>query len=178
MELTDDEAKNRLNREDNLVNMLVQHRTMHENQGRKPGDVAIPKELKTLIGLVSDESTQKDVAESHGVSQMTVSNIKNGKVSERKADQKLVDIAEERRKTSADKALDNLMDLLGHVKDKIPNTTKLRDITAAAKDMASVHEKISGRNGQNGDVKVLIYAPRLASEHDFETVAVDAQIID
>jgi hypothetical protein len=70
------------------------------------------------------------------------------------------------------------MDLLGNVKDKIPTTTKLRDITAAAKDMASVHEKISGRNGNGQDVKVLIYAPRLASERDYGVIEVEAQIID
>jgi len=178
MELTDEEAENRLNREDNLVNMLVQHRTMHENQGRKPGDVAIPKELKALIALTADESTQKEIAEEFGVSQMTVSNIKNGKASEGRSDEKLIDIAEQRRKTSSEKALDNLMDLLGRVPEAAKTATKLRDISAAAKDMAAVHEKVSGRHGSGQDVKVLIYAPRLASERDYGVIEVEAQIID
>jgi hypothetical protein len=178
MELTEEEAKERLEREDNLVNTLIAHRTMHDGQGKKPGDVAIPKEIKALIALTSDGQSQAEVGEAFNVSGREVGLIKSGRVSPRKSDPELVDIREKKKETASEQALANLLELLTAVPAHVKTATKLRDVASAAKDMATVHEKLTGSKQNGQGVNVLIYAPRVSQESRYATVEVEATIID
>jgi Ca2+-binding EF-hand superfamily protein len=179
MELTDEEAKARLEREDNLVNLLIEHRTKHDGKGRREGDNNIPKELRTLMALTVGESkSQREVAQLFGVSDASVSNVSNGKISHDRSDKALTDIKVKREEKASEKALDNLFELLDATKSRITASTKLREIASAAKDMATVHEKLSGHRREGNQANILIYAPRLVKEENFEVIEVEAQVVE
>jgi hypothetical protein len=169
MELNDSQVEERLNDERNLVNILRRRRT-----GRSDGRCIaprIPDEIKTLVALNAEDGT-RDKARAFGISHIAVSDIERGLNSRGEAmDLEFNELRKKRQETIKTKAEENLLEIIQAVQPRIKEEKKLKNLTSAAKDLASVAEKLSEKRlGSNASV--VVYAPQISQENRYESIEV------
>jgi predicted transcriptional regulator len=190
MILSDEEVFERLNSNSN-VSVLK----MRQGAGRTSGANGLEVESKTLIAsLVSAGSgeSQASVAETFNVSPSAVSKMSRGlKTDNESLDSGLsgrlkeinrVAGINEKVEKAHEGAIDVLSNVLDSLRSKIPEVTKARELSKIASDMSRVASSFSsggglfgglgGINGNGNKVQVIVHAPSMKHEDDFETIVV------
>lgn len=135
---------------------------------RKPEGVPnIPNEVKTIIGVLGELDSQKDVAEVFQVSKDTVGNLTNNnhansEVSERKYN------TISKIKENVEKKIESCVQFIEILKET-PN----KELLATAESLSRIHRNISPATQphENGGVQFIFYAPeRQNSIKDYEVI--------
>lgn len=173
MIMSDEEVEARINSPSNLVNVI--HR---KNHGRTPGATQIPESIRDLISITANrsEESHKDIADTFGVGNKTISRSARGLVGERldRSLQKVGQIARENREESAhEAALDVLMTSLKQLQPKLLDPDlKAKDLSAIAANMSKVsnNTKITEDAKTINNTQVILFAParRDLSKYEFQ----------
>ena len=177
MILTDEEVEDRLASKDNLVNRLAVLRI--DPGGRRPGNTNIPPLVKELIVSIDTEETDKEVAESFGISQVSVSAMKRGLTgggNNASFDPKLAEAGKKNKKidTAHDAALDCLVDSLNLLKPKLKEVVKPKDLSKIVSDMSKTvsNLKKNDEDAEKGRIQVVVFAPTQKTETHYNTIDV------
>ena len=185
---TVEESNDRLNAEDNLC-LGVDVKPLHTG-GRKNGDKNLSPMMRTLIGAAAViDGDNKKTAKTFGVSDRQVANLKLGRTSHSEtidpvAKSNVVEVVEaaqiDTRAQVRDKASSRLASLFdGPISEENLATLKPREAISAAKDLATVIDRVSPREAHHGNqVQFVVFAPRQKEEKEYETVEIDAREVD
>lgn len=169
--LTEAELKERLEHPNNVANIIVNHKKIH-NGGRRDGDKNIEPKKRELAGFLAHFDTAKNIGEALDISPIQVHMLKHGKVSHDRPNGELKEAIEERLGIVRDKALDKLLSTIDVIQEEKISKLKVTSQTRVAKDLASVIEKTSKKNEGAVPVQFNIYAPQIREEKHFDVVEV------
>ena len=155
-------AEERLSHPNNLCNKLVEFRPLNGG-GKSVGDVNIPPSLRTLIASAAQIAPVKEVAKAFDVSPSHVHNLVKKETAEGRVESKVDRIR--------DKALDSLASLFdGVITAENLGGLKTREGISAAKDLASVVERIAPKTSGGNNVQFVVFSPRIRSEEEYEAI--------
>ena len=190
--LSDEEIDERVESENNLVN-LVEYHAIKNN---RKDSVNTPPEIKKVIAILGNEEdsgTQSSLARSFNVSDTVVSHAVNGKRDDGSIDNDLKDVIAEtkakvegKRLDAEKEAVDKLFNAIGLI-DIDQTSTKAdlkraKSVTTIAKDLATIANQVSkrgdGKFGNEDDEKkprIVFYVPEMAKLNDYEVV--DGEVV-
>lgn len=178
MYITKEELDRRLNKTE--LNVIERSRKERGTEKR------LSHEDRVVIGILSGEDTQKNIAELVGVSPNTVSlvsrNITSPSVGvdkDLKEDvaSKIEQIGKdklERNKVIEDQLITNLAAALGHVANNIGNTDAV-DASRIASDMSRILERVSpdpDKDRRGNRTAIIINVPSMKEEKSYQTIDV------
>lgn len=179
MILSDDEALARLGHGDNLANWKSVEVQRVPHAGRTTDSKAIPLEIRALIGGLARQGsdTNKEIAETFGVSAQTVSDASRGLVGNRR-DEALEEKLKESDKTANEKvetahaaALDLMMESLIQMKPLLKEGAKLRDLSKTAADMAKIAGALKpAKEDDAPKVQVVLMSVNQRKESEYEVI--------
>lgn len=180
--MTDDQVMERVGSDKNLLNKLGKgNRTNHNEAGRHRLEGNLTPFMREIIASAATLDTAKNVAQTFGVSEAHAHNLKNGYITRSNGkNQELLAKKKAVLTQIHDKAADLVLDALGLVTpEKLKTIEKVKDITAVAKDLATVIEKTTPDKKDNGPgMSVHIYSPGQVDLNHFETIDVEAMEIE
>lgn len=170
MIINEEEALSRVNSPDNLTNKLkdIKSNIIVERLPQSDGPRNIPPKVQQIIGVTSALTSSRDAAAAFGVSHPMANNYANGETKATK------NVVAERVATAHENALDAMLSSIALVKDRLADPDlkiKPTDLSKIAADMGRVIEKTSPKEGTGTRVQVLVYAPRMKSESEFEEIS-------
>jgi hypothetical protein len=178
------ESDERISRDDNLAT-TVEIRKLHEG-GRKNGDTNLTPLMRTLIGAAAEvDQNNAKTAKTFDVSDRAVANYRKGRTSHstavvpaaRAEVEEVVETAKDQKqdiKSKATSRLDSLFD--GPISQENLATLKPREAISAAKDLATVIDRVSVRQpGDDKRVQVVIFSPRQREEKEYEVIDVSSR---
>lgn len=138
-------------------------------EGRPKETNELTRELAALDHVMGN-GTQAEIAKVHGISQEAISSYSNGRVGAR-VDDDLKARVNQVRYDIADLATSKIMTTLELF---APHSLEQKELPGAAMKMASVLEKISGKNKDEGNQQVHLhfYAPTQKKEHEYKIIEV------
>lgn len=170
MFLTERQAQERLSSEKNLANRFSSS-TVHEVVIKSPGKnrVNLTTEERTEIAIRTRTGEKNvDLAKEKNLSQLTISNIKTGKVQGVDED-KVNDVVNEVR----DKALERLMHSLGLLTNDKLSGCSAKDLSVIASNMGRVFEKTAQQKFEDkSHINLIIYSPELKQETSFPVIEI------
>lgn len=186
MILSDEEAFERLNSGDNIINLVDVNKsagslkvvdTNDSNVGKR--GPAVPDLIRRLIAQTANGSdeTQAEIANVFGVGIPTVSNSARGLIHNR-LDTGLQEIGlktrEEKTELAHNEALDSLVLSLGLVKDTIGEVTSAKEAAKLAVDMSRIVVNLRDKDNDGPKIKTLVIVsmPQQKKESQFETIDV------
>jgi len=160
-------------------------RVITRNRKERGEENRLSNEERTIVGILSELDTQKDVAEMMGVSQTTVSNNSRGLVSVPAGVNKELkegiekgkeDILNERKETEKkiqEQLVANLAAALGHVGNNV-TSTKATEASKIAVDMARILDSVNGNNKEHktNRTAIIINVPAMKEEKNYEIIDV------
>lgn len=154
--LTEEEATQRLESSENLINSL-QIKTLN-NGGKHKGTPNFSDMERVLAGSLAHLSGGKATAAAIGMTPQQVSNIKTGK----SGGDKIQDGIDHTLGIIKDRALNRVAAALNLITDEKMEEIKPREAAAIAKDMAAVYEKVSDKSQQalGLGLQVIVYTPQ------------------
>lgn len=164
MYITDDELSDRIDSEANIINRL-EVKKLH-NGGRREGQKNLPNLVREVIAVAAREDGPVEAAKAFGVSRTHASRLSAGIINHEKGrdpelGDKVDNIIKAREEQAHEAAIENLIDVLGIVKEKAADIKKPETAAKIASDMAkvasSLRPKDAGNNINAG--QVIIYAP-------------------
>ena len=157
-------VEERLTHPDNLCNRLVEFRPLNPG-GKSVGDVNLPPSLRTLIASVAVSDGTKAAAKAFDLSPAGAPLIKKKEIEAGRVESKVDKIR--------DKALDSLSSLFESVitADGLSGL-KTREGIAAAKDLASVVDRIAPKTSGGNNVQFVVFSPRIRAEEEYEAIDV------
>lgn len=178
--LTDNDIDERIKSQDNLVNRL----TVHKIKPNKT--ITVPLEIKKIVGILSNEGeNQKVLGEAFGMSQPNVSLTKAGMSSYgdvpelKELVQKVKGQNELNRATAESLAVESLLASLNLLPRALASTTKAKDISSVAKDMAMVSNMMGNKDDKDGKgertMHLHLYAPKMKETKDYEIIDVGVE---
>lgn len=178
--LSTEEVASRVSSPDNLVNRLALiPKSSPGNRG-----AGIPIEIQKVIAdIASDperEETQAEIAEAFGISQERVSQLARGvslgsRTGFNPEVKEVVDRNKGKRQEAETQAIDNLLQVLHLIPEKLQGPIKLKKLTSVAKDMAIVADKMGKRDDSSGagsQVNLNIYVPKMNTLDKYEIIDV------
>jgi hypothetical protein len=180
------ESDERLSREDNLA-VQVRVEPLHKG-GRKSGDANLSPMMRTIIGAAAKLDGPAAASKTFNVSDRQASNLALGRKTRDEAINpnaaaEVVEVAEkaksvnEQVKEKAGSRLASLFD--GPISAENISTLKPREAISAAKDLATVIDRVSPKEREFGTgVQFVIFAPRQKEEDEYETIDVTAREVD
>jgi len=155
-------VEERLDHPDNLCNRLVEFRPLN-NGGKTVGDVNLPPSLRTLIASVAVQDGAKTAAQAFDLSPAGAHKIAKKEIEAGRVESKTDKIRE--------KALDSLASLFDSViTAETLGTLKTREGIGAAKDLASVVERIAPKTVGGNNVQFVVFSPRIRAEEEYEAI--------
>lgn len=162
--IVDDEIANaRLESPDNLVNKL-ERRELHSNRN---GAGHIPPMIQTLALETGILTTQKAAAETFGMKQQTVSYYENGGGKNIDRDRVKSDVAKVH-----EGALEAMLESINLLKPKLVDVRKATDLSVIASNLGRVIEKTTPKEAAQTNIKVVVFAPTIKHEDDYEEMVV------
>jgi hypothetical protein len=132
----------------------------------RTGPKNIPPMIQTLAVEHAAVSTERSAGSAFGVSHQTVNYYKH--------DAKKID--RERVKESIDlvhtNAVDAMLTSIGLIKEKLPTVKKAIDLSKIAADMSRVIEKTTPKDALANNIKVIVFAPPLKGESEYEEIEI------
>lgn len=170
IDISPEEAKERLESPDNLVNLVVKQK----HTGRPIGEGNIPPMMKSLIASLGRVSNQSAVAKAFDVSRVTVNNAANGKVGHRE-ETVLQEVVKNSKSQVEDKALGIMLHAMNLIPEKINGDEKLkaRDLASIAKDMSVIADNMTAKSDRTGPSVVIINSPKIRDESSYEVIEVE-----
>lgn len=172
VEISPEEAAALLNDERNLARQQPNVTFLKSHNGsRGAGSREVPPMIRTLIGVAAHHDTLASTARAFGVSPSTVAQAKKGRVGVNRFDPELKEtidstVASE-KKDVRDVALSRLASMFESViVDQNLSTLKVKDAVSAAKDLATVVDKLTPRAGGT-NVAVFVHTPRVRDEAEY-----------
>lgn len=148
--------------------------------GRNKGDVEVPDSLRKIIGETALEDRQDglELAKAFGVSDSSVAAYKSGSTScatYNGGNPALKSHMNSARERIIRKARRKLFGALDNITDDKLEQTKARDLAGIAKDMSAVIKNLEPevKDNNSTNVNIVMYAPRMRQEIDYETITVD-----
>lgn len=174
MELNSEQLKTRLNSDKNIVNVLRRRRTggLKGPGHREP----LSDEVKSLI-ITNPSDSNREISSALSeigidVSHRTVGNLQKGlDVRGEKMDVTGNELRKVREDKIREGAEENLLSIIQSIKPRIAEEKKLKNLTSAAKDLASVMDKVIEKK-IGDEAKVIIYAPQLHKHDHYEAIEV------
>lgn len=139
---------------------------------------AVPDSLRQIIAEEAINGTPaKDISESFGVSESSISAYKHGATSTssyNEPNESLIKKNDAIREDISDKARARLMQALEEITPDKMSGAKLRDVASVAKDMSTIVKNMepTGPLVQN-NTQVVVYRPRARDEDEYETITVN-----
>lgn len=136
------------------------------------GNGRIPDFLKVAIAVEarSTDRPQRQIAQDHGVTQQTVSNLAIGKPSAIKG---IEDKIDDQMNLIKDTAMSRLMSTLGLINDEKLGKTNAIGLSNIARNLASIVERVSPDVDANkGVTQLIVYCPAPRKEELYEVVDV------
>lgn len=153
----------RLTSPDNLVNKLVQIRDLHS---RDTAHKNIPPLIQTLAVETAIVTSERAAAQEFGVAHQTVNYYKNdGKAVDR--DKVKDDISKVHNN-----ALECMLESINLIRPKLATVKKVTDLSKVAADMSRVIEKTTPKELNQQNLKVVVFAPNMKVENDYEEMVV------
>lgn len=187
--MTEEEVQERLSSEKNLLNKLGKghglggNNSNHGNAGRQEGNGNLTPFMREVIASSASLDTAKNTALAFGVSKAHAHNLKNGYIT--RPNGKDDSLIAGKNKTIGEinqKASDLVMEALGLLSSKnmLKDVEKAKDMTAIAKDLASVVEKTTPdpTKNRNQGSNVFVYAPGTVNLNSFETIDVEPMEVE
>lgn len=142
--------------------------------GRHKGKNNLPEFMHVLIGASANVTSAKETAEVYDVSPIHAHELKHGKTSPVHYHPELKEKINSVTDKCRDEALDKLMISMGLITKKSMDGIKVKEAAFIAEKMASIASKLSG-DGKGGrtNINVLIQAPRIKDEAEFEVIEVN-----
>jgi hypothetical protein len=174
-----EDEKSKLGIEDWVQEELKRAEIISISRGR--GDKSeTPEIIRNIISEKAiTEGKTAAIAKQFGVSKSSVDAYKNGATSTasyNKPDDKLAKANNDVREVIRNQARTKLLDALNEITPSKIAGAKIRDIASITKDLSSVVKDMDidsqDKSGSNGP-KIMIYAPRLRSEEEFEVITVN-----
>jgi hypothetical protein len=172
--LTDKKSADaRANSSANLLNQLgISHNCVESKEGnvvvlplhrggRKPGVPNVPTNVKEMLGQLAHDTSVKDVSASFEVSTASVNNYKDRP--------EVLDRVHNR-------AVDRLLSSLGLLTDDKMDKLGAVDLSTVADKMSRVVERTGTRTSEGTTARLVLYAPRVKEEKEFETI--EGQVIE
>jgi hypothetical protein len=160
MIVNEDVALERIESPNNLCNKLFEIRKLHKSTEHEP----IIKAIAALDHL--NGTPCKEVEAEFGIPKTSVNDIKNGKHS--------FDPLKKHRHDAHEKALETMLESMDLIRPKLSNISKATDLSKIAADMARVVEKTTPKEAAQNNLKVVVFAPRMKDENEFEELAVNS----
>lgn len=173
MNLTEEQAKERMESSENLIHIF--HKNSGKNfGGRKEGAIEKPPFLRNLIALVGHQDTVKNTAKAFETHATSVSSYKAGKATPLGEEHgELVEIKEKTAKGAREKALGIVHDALDQITVERMEGAKLGEIAKIAKDLAIVHEKMDEeKKEEDRRIQIVIMTPKTRDEADMEVIEI------
>lgn len=170
MYLTEEEARARLNSENNLANRFRPSSSVTEEVIKSPGKnrANLTEEERTEIATRSRLGEKiKVIAREKGITPQTVTNIKSGKtqgIDEEQVESILADVR--------DVAISRLMASMGLMTDDKMSGCSAKDLSVIAANMGRVVDKTLPKSDQGDTVNLIIYSPEMKQEKSFKSVEV------
>lgn len=190
MYITKEQLAERLNKTEVLVierERKVRKKVVKDDDGNiiEEGEKRLNNEDRTLIGILSELDTNKNIAELIGVSPQTVSNNSRGLVAPttglnrelrdgvREGIDKIAGRKIESEQKIQEQLISNLAAALGHVSNNLDNT----DATEASRiavDMSKILDRVSGNREDRKDRRtaIIINVPAMKEEKSYQTINV------
>lgn len=165
-----EEVKAALTDPENLMNRIESHISQVGKHGKE-----IPDEIKrTLVVLNDAGETQKDLAETFGVTQPAVSYYKNGKVKVG-TEEEIEAFNKElktKRKTAEDLAISALVEGLEILQPQLADVRKPKVLSSIAKDMAIIADKMRPAHEREGSgiPHIHFHIPDMKKVKDYEII--------
>lgn len=170
MLLTPDQARARLESEDNLATRFGQKSIVEPKVIKSAGKNRINLDVETRTEIAVRARLGEDqhvIAKDFGVTPGEVSHINTGRI--KGVDEKQID---ERIGKVHDVALDRLMTTLGFMDNDKLSGCDAKTLSGIAANMGRVIEKTSQKADAAQITNVLIYAPEIKQEKSFKTIEV------
>lgn len=180
----------RLNHPENLANNVEYRKA--RNGGRAKGGKNLSPMMRNLIGAAARvDGNYASTARNFGVDERVVSHAAKGRTGQNspvksEVVEEMEEIAKatvaERQEVILDKSYDAISSLFdddGPITPQNLKTLKPREAINAAKDLAAVVDRVTPKQ-QTGDgkVNVVIFAPRVKDEKEYEAIDIDARTIE
>lgn len=161
-----------------LVDEPIEESPKQESKGsgRTVGATQIPDALRGIIASHTTLTSSVQAARDFGISTSAAYSMsqgyRGGMAPSNNFDQKIIDKRNELLDSAADKAMDKMLLAIGLINNDNLKDAKVRDISAVAKDMASIVEKVRAKNDDGKKQgNIVIVAPTLRDESHFQVVA-------
>ncbi len=170
--VNDAEIEERLTHPNNVV-----HKIMHDGKGRPAGVLNIPEEVRLEVATLAKIAGPSVAAEVFDVSASQASNFAKGKTVHGDGNPDLKKKVEAETSDLHQKARNLVLEGLGIMGDKMD---ELRDesprvVAGVTKDLATIIEKTSPKEGTGNQINIVVYAPKQKSIDSYETV--EAEVI-
>lgn len=169
--VSDEEIEARLEHPNNVV-----HKIMHDGKGRPSGVKNIDEATKVEIGVTAKALGPTAAAEIFDCSISQASNFSKGKTVHGDGNPELKLRVENETTDIHAKARDLVLQTLNVIEIETVREESPRVQAAIAKDLATIIEKTSPKDGGGANVLVQIYSPRQDKIDVYETVVIEAEV--
>jgi hypothetical protein len=146
--------------------------------GRGENNVAVPQELRALIGQTAIESGRTEallLAKQFNISPSSVSAYTHGATSTASYDnpepklKKKIDVTKDR---IGKIARGRLLASLKHITDEKLADAKLRDVASVAANMSAIVKNMepADKNAGINNINIVLYAPKIRNESSYEVI--------
>jgi transcriptional regulator with XRE-family HTH domain len=185
MYITKEEMEKRLTKTDVLIKERERKCRKKSTAGDKEnGEDRLTTEERTLIGVLEELDTQKNVADLMGVSQNTVSLNSRGITSVqlgvdkdltegiKSAKERIAEGKLDSEKKIQDQLISNLASALGHVANNL-GTTDAVEASKIATDMSKILDRVTGKSNEGKNrTAIIINVPSMKKEESYQTITV------
>ena len=180
--LTPEQARARLESNENLSVIIEEHRGVGGGNGSRERKRTITDEEKKLMATVAIQDkvngiTFTETAKEFGVHRNQLNDYMRGAYSDTNSsnpnNERSIRKPELFEAVVSEKAIDRLTSALDKLSDEKLDVCDANSLSSVAVKMATVHEKITGNHNDKGaKVIVNIYSPRLVKEEHFNIVEI------
>jgi len=144
---------------------------LHYKQEKHPMNGA----MHEVIGTLAHSMHRKPLALAFDISTRHVTGLKTGAPGHGKPNPELRHRIDQNVGKISDVALELTLEMLGLIKTKDNQNLSTKELASTAKDIASVHEKVSSGNraASGQQMQVIFYSPKEKSESKYDMVEVN-----
>lgn len=177
------DIQKRLDDPDNLINRLRSKQiTLHgqgKMGGRQLGDTNLPPIMREIVAVAANIDSPAQAARDFGISAPHAQNLRDAKVNGTTVNEELEAKLDTHIGKIREAALEKTLKAMGLITESKLEAAKARELSAIAKDLAGVYEKISPAVKETGNPsQVVVYAPQTVNIEKFAVVEVRDTVDD
>jgi DNA-directed RNA polymerase beta subunit len=179
---SDKEIEDRVSSPENLVNKLH----IHEIERGRGGSPNVPIEIKKVAAIiVNSGGTNKEVSKAFGIDNSAITRYGKG-IGTSHGELPIPELKEVvqstknqnqlNRETAESSAISTLLQALKVLPSAIANTTKAKDLSSVAKDLAGIANQMNNSDDKDGlgskALHLHIYRPRMKDVNEYDVIDV------